>query len=117
MSQPSRGLVSEHLFLALCSHPMLTQGQFARLVQDFYAYVLDRENEVRLNGGYIPEEARGRRAASYAGVAPRSREALACNRRGEAAFVTEGMLRKQGIAPASLSKGDLAQARQPCCGP
>lgn len=54
---------SEHLFLALCSHPMLTQDQFARLVQDFYAYVLDLENEVRLNGGYIPEEARGRRAA------------------------------------------------------
>jgi integrase len=105
-------ICSEHLFVAARSDPMLTDDQLARLVQDFYAHVLDRENQVRLTRGLIPEEVRAQRSAYYATVAARSREALACNRLEEAAIVTEGMLRKQGIAPGTLPRGDLAQARQ-----
>ncbi|KQP73779.1 hypothetical protein ASF41_18075 [Methylobacterium sp. Leaf111] len=41
-------VASERLFGAVRATPMLTDAQLARLVQDFYATVLKRENAIRL---------------------------------------------------------------------
>jgi hypothetical protein len=46
------------LFIESRRHTMLSDDQLAPIVQDFYAYVLDRENRSRLRLGAIPEEAR-----------------------------------------------------------
>ncbi|MCJ2074385.1 hypothetical protein MKK68_01745 [Methylobacterium sp. E-016] len=91
---------------------MLTDTQLARLVQDFYGLILDGEGQGRLTRGAIHSDVRERRIAQYETMVARNRDALACNRLEEAGFVTEHMLRKQGIAAADLSPADLAQARQ-----
>ena len=91
---------------------MLDETQVARLVQDFYTSILDQENRVRLTLPHLPAEAREKRHVYYNDVAAKTRDALACNRLGDAAVVTESMLYKQQIAPSSLDASELAQARQ-----
>lgn len=104
--------MSEILFAAASAPTMLSEEQLARLVQDFYRTVLDRENEARLQAGFITDEIRLKRQAYYAELASRSRDALACNRLDEGAFVTEAMLKKQGLAPGQLGRLELAQAKE-----
>lgn len=58
---------------------MLSDDQLAPIVQDFYAYVLDQENRLRLRLGAIPEEVRLQRAEFFKKVATQSRTDLACN--------------------------------------
>lgn len=41
---------TETLFRTARTHPMLSTNQLARLVQDFYDVVLERENTARLRG-------------------------------------------------------------------
>lgn len=105
-------MASESLFSALRSTPMLTDVQIARLVQDFYGLLLDQENAGRLVRPPITSELRAARAEHYGAVAERTREALACNRLDETRFLTEGMLKKQGIAICTLAPDDLARAEQ-----
>ena len=91
---------------------MLDEAKLARLVQDFYATILDQENRARLGPRALHPEAREKRHAYFSDVAAKTRDSLACNRLGDAAAVTEGMLRKQNIAPSTLDASELAQARQ-----
>nr|WP_305079442.1 site-specific integrase [Methylobacterium sp.] len=91
---------------------MLTDIQVARLVQDFYSTVLERENEVRLRLPPLDDEMAENRGAYYAEVAATARKALAANRLRESMFVTEIMLKKQGIDCASLTVEDWQHARQ-----
>jgi hypothetical protein len=58
---------------------MLSDDQLAPIVQEFYAYVLDRENRLRLRLGAIPGEARLNRAEFFKKVAAKSRTDLARN--------------------------------------
>ena len=106
-------LLSERLFAAArMPDTMLSDDRLIRLAQDFYAYVLEQENRVRLTNGSIAEEVRQKRHAYYLEIAKNSRESLAQNRMDDAAIVTEAMLRKQGLKPAELDKVEIAQARQ-----
>ena len=91
-------LASESLFSALRAMPMLNDAQLARLVQDFYGRILDGESQGRLTHGTIPGHVRELRVTHYEAMAARACEALACNRLEEASFVTDLMLRKQGLA-------------------
>ncbi|GJE61809.1 hypothetical protein MPOCJGCO_3935 [Methylobacterium trifolii] len=105
-------LASESLFTALRADPVLTDAQLARLVQDFYGLILDDEGRGRLTRGAISSDVRARRLVQYETMVARNRDALACNRLEEAGFVTEHMLRKQGIGAADLSPAEMAHARQ-----
>ena len=105
-------VASERIFAAANVRPMLSDTELARLVQDFYATILKRENDVRLASGYMTDEVRARRQTYYAEVATRSQDALACNRLDEAAFITEALLRKHGRKPSELGPGEFAQAKQ-----
>lgn len=67
-------------------------------MQDFYGYVLDRENKLRLRLGRIPEEVRVRRAEHFRGVAQQARADLGANEFGTVAFITEAMARKHKLA-------------------
>lgn len=105
-------LLSERIFETAGRGAMLDKAKLARLVQDFYATILDQENRARLGPRVLHPEAREKRHAYFSDLAARTRDALACNRLGDAAVVTEGMLRKQNIAPSTLDASELAQARQ-----
>ena len=87
---------------------MLDEAKLAKLVQDFYATILDQENRARLGPRALHPEAREKRHAYFSDVAAKTRDSLACNRLGDAAVVTEGMLRKQNIASSTLDASELA---------
>lgn len=103
-------VASEGLFSALRGTPMLTDDQIAHLVQDFYAYILDRENAGRLARGPLPANVREMRITQYATMADKARDALAINRLEEAYFATLMMLKRQGIALDELTPVQAAQA-------
>jgi integrase len=102
---------SEHLFREVRVSIMLSDDQLARLVQDFYATVLDQHNAGRLKGIPMSEEGRKWLAAHYGGVAERSRLALARNELHTATSTTQFMLAKQALK-GNLDPTELAQARQ-----
>ena len=105
-------LASEHLFHQVRVSTMLSEDQLARLVQDFYLTVLERENDARLlTNGPLPEPVREARIGFYTDVADRSRHALACNEFASAWFATEAMLRKNGLA-GRLEAKEIKQAQQ-----
>jgi integrase len=76
---------------------MLTDDQLAAIVQDFYGYVLEEENKLRLRFGRIPEEVRARRAEHFSTVAKQARADLGANEFGSVAFITEAMVRKHKL--------------------
>ncbi|KRE14320.1 hypothetical protein ASE66_13105 [Bosea sp. Root483D1] len=77
---------------------MLSDDQLAAIVQDFYGYVLEQENKLRLRHGRIPEEVRVRRAEHFSTVAKQARADLGANEFGSVAFISEAMLRKHKLA-------------------
>ena len=91
---------------------MLSEAQLARLVQDFYNSVLEKENLGRLSGPVLDDARVEARRTYYADVALRTRKALAANRLDEARMVTEAMLRKQRVPLESLTTQDWNAARQ-----
>lgn len=104
-------IASERLFGSLRTGPMLSEAQLARLVQDFYATIIERENAWRLKGGALTEEVRLARIDHYAGVAATAKGSLARNELNNAWFVTKAMLRKTGITD-KLDNEEENQARQ-----
>jgi integrase len=104
-------LAAESLFEESRHDPMLTDDQLAAIVQDFYGYVLDQENKLRLKLGRIPEAVRARRAEHFRDVAQRARTDLGANEFGTVAFITEAMLRKHNLA-GQLDKADRDQLSQ-----
>jgi integrase len=105
-------VASERLFGIARATPMLTDVQLARLVQDFYATVLERENVMRLRLPPHDDAVSETRGAYYGEIAAKTRRALAGNRLDEARVVTEAMLKKQGVACADLAPDDWRRARQ-----
>jgi integrase len=104
-------IASERLFDSLRIAPMLSEDQLARLVQDFYATLIERENAWRLKGGALTEQARQARIAHYTDVATTAKGSLARNELKHAWFVTEAMLRKGGFGDG-LDAAEKNQARQ-----
>lgn len=105
-------IASERLFGVVRAIPMLTDAQLARLVQDFYATVLERENAMRLRLPPHDDAVSETRGAYYGEIAAKTRRALASNRLDEARVVTEAMLKKQGVACDELAPDDWQRARQ-----
>ena len=105
-------VASERLFTALSTPGMLTPDDLSRLVQDFYATVLEEENRVRLASGVLTPEICERRQAYYDLVARNTRDALRCNRLDEARLVTISLLNKRRVPLETLQPADFAQAKQ-----
>lgn len=102
---------SEELFAIARQDPMLTTDQLAKLVQDFYNSVLDRENEGRLLNGSMPEEMREMRALYWGKVADRARKALGANRLLDGEWVARAAAKAQGLDWNSIPPED----RLRCC--
>lgn len=91
---------------------MLSEEQLSLLVKDFYATVISQENALRLGVSQpINEEARLARAAYYKSLAEQTKLALARNQFGDAAFVSEAILRKHKLA-GTLNLAEVVQVRQ-----
>jgi hypothetical protein len=105
-------LAAESIFEESRRDPMLSDDQLAVIVQDFYGYVLDQENKLRLRLGRIPEEVRAKRAEHFRGVAQQARSDLGANEFGSVAFITEAMLRKHELAGQldETGRNQLSQA-------
>lgn len=105
-------LAAESLFEESRRDPMLSDDQLAAIVQDFYGYVLDQENKLRLRLGRIPEEVRVKRAEHFRGVAQQARADLGANEFGTVAFITEAMERKHKLAGQldETGRNQLSQA-------
>lgn len=105
-------LAAESLFQESRCNPMLSDDQLAAIVQDFYGYVLDQENKLRLKLGRIPEEVRVKRAEHFRGVAQQARADLGANEFGTVAFITEAMARKHKLAGQldETGRNQLSQA-------
>lgn len=105
-------LAAESLFEESRRDPMLSDDQLAAIVQDFYGYVLDQENKLRLRLGRIPDEVRVKRAEHFRGVAQQARSDLGANEFGSVAFITEAMLRKHKLAGQldETTRNQLSQA-------
>lgn len=105
-------LAAESLFDESRRGPMLSDDQLAAIVQDFYGYVLEQENKLRLKLGRIPEEVRARRAEHFRVVAQQARTDLGANEFGSVAFITEAMARKHKLAGQldEIERNQLSQA-------
>ena len=90
-------LASESLFDESRHNPMLSDDELAAIVQDFYGYVLDEENKLRLRFGRIPEEVRARRAEHFRQVAAQARADLGAKEFGSVSFIAQAMMRKHQL--------------------
>ncbi|TXM64826.1 site-specific integrase [Methylobacterium sp. WL12] len=105
-------LASERILTAPVADPMFTPDDLARLVQDFYATILEQENRHRLTGRPMTAEMCERRGAYYDRLARDTRESLRCNRLDDARLVTLSLLSKRKIPLDDLQPADFAQAKQ-----
>jgi integrase len=106
-------LASEGLFTSLRATPMLTDAELSRLVQDFYASVLQGDDAVRLaRAEPLPSNFVAAKRDFYGKVAARAREALGSDGFGEAREIAASLLRRQGIATATFSVAEWNQVRQ-----
>jgi len=103
-------LASEAIFTEARRNFMLKDDQLAAIVQDFYGYVLDQENRLRLRAP-ISEETRANRAAWFKTVAERAKSDLAKNNLDSAWFISIAMLRKLGLE-GSIAQEERAEVRQ-----
>lgn len=93
--------------------PMLTDTELSRLVQDFYASVLQGDDAVRLARAQpLPSHLVAAKRDFYGKVAARAREALAGDGFGEAREIAASLLRRQGIATATFGVAEWNQVRQ-----
>ncbi|MBC9032692.1 site-specific integrase [Sphingomonas sp. JC676] len=105
-------LRSEELFADLRLSPMLSDADLARMVQDFYATVLDRENQLRLLGRLSTnEEGRQARLRHWIDVAEDARSDLACSNFGSADFTAAWAIKKSGLT-GKLNDHEVRQVQQ-----
>jgi integrase len=91
---------------------MLSEGQLAPLVQDFYASVLARENELRLlDTAPLAVEAARSKATHWAQVAEQARADLGANNFGSASFLSAALIKKHGLT-LKLDDIELRQVNQ-----
>ncbi len=91
---------------------MLSDADLAHLVQDFYATVLDRENQLRLLGRLTMDDAqRQARADHWKDVAERTRGDLATNNFMSASMAAASAIKKHGLS-GTLQDHEIAQIQQ-----
>lgn len=105
-------LASEVLFANVRLSPMLSDADLARLVQDFYATVLDRENQLRLLGRLtMGDRQRQARADHWKQVSERTRGDLATSDFKSASMVAALAIKKHGLS-GTLQDHEIAQVQQ-----
>ncbi len=105
-------LASEELFAKVRLFPMLSDADLARLVQDFYTTVLDRENQLRLLGRLrIDDPQRLARADHWKDVSERTRGDLATSNFMSADLVAASAIKKHGLT-GTLKDHEVAQIQQ-----
>lgn len=103
---------SEELFARLRRSPMLSETDLARMVQDFYATVLERENQLRLLGRLsMDEEGRQARLQYWEEVAEQSRRDLATNKFDSADFIAARAIQTSGLV-GKLQDHEVRQIQQ-----
>lgn len=101
---------SEHLFELARKNPMLSDDQLARLVQDFYALVLQKEKSYRAKGQFVSEEQRTARAEYWRMIADKVRKALGANALHDGSWTAIEVAKLQGLKWANLD----AEERHQC---
>lgn len=81
---------------------MLSDDQLARLVQDFYALVLQKEKSYRAKGRFISEEHRAARANYWRIIADNVRKALGANALHDGSWTAIEAAKIQGLKWADL---------------
>lgn len=105
-------LASEALFANVRLSPMLSDADLARLVQDFYATVLERENQLRLLGRLAMDDPQRQARADYwKDVSERTRRDLAGNNFMSADMVAASAIKKHGLT-GKLQDHEIAQIQQ-----
>lgn len=105
-------LHSEELFASLRFAPMLSETDLARMVQEFYATVLDRENQLRLLGRLsMDDEARQARLLYWSEVAEQTRRDLATSNFGSADLVSARAIERSGLT-GTLRDHEVRQVQQ-----
>ena len=105
-------LASDLLFANARLSPMLSDADLARLVQDFYATVLDRENQLRLLGRLAMDDPqRQARADHWKEVSKRTRGDLATNNFMSANMVAASAIKRHGLS-GTLQDHEIAQIQQ-----
>lgn len=105
-------LRSQELFIVARNVQTLTESDLAALVQDFYATVLERENQLRLIGQTsLSEKERLARVAHYSRVLEQTRNDLATNNFASADMIAASMIKKHGWS-AKLTELDVRLVQQ-----
>jgi hypothetical protein len=95
-------LVSEDLFTILRCPALLTDSDLARLMQDFYRSVLERENDARLLGKLrLDGDGTAQRLAYWSQMQEQFRSDLATNNFDSAYFASAGLIQKHGLQDLS----------------
>ena len=103
---------SEHLFELARQNPMLSDDQLARLVQDFYALVLQKEKSYRAKGRFVSEEQRAARAEYWRMIADKVRKALGANALHDGSWTAIEAVRLQGLKWADLDTEERHQCAE-----
>ena len=103
---------SEHLFELARHNPMLSDDQIARLVQDFYALVLQKEKSYRAKGRFVSEEQRAARAEYWRMIADKVRKALGANALHDGSWTAIEAARLQGLRWADLDTEERHQCAE-----
>jgi integrase len=100
---------SEQLFEMARQNPMLSKDQLARLVQDFYNLMLERENVHRTKGIYLSEEQRGHRARGWREMSEEFRKALGANKLKGGDWTAMAAAKIQGLDWTTLGEDEKHQ--------
>lgn len=103
---------SEQLFELARQNPMLSDDQLARLVQDFYALVLQSEKSHRSKGRFISEEHRAARAEHWRRMAGEIRKALGANKLHGGDWTAIEAAKLQGLKWADLDTEERHQCAE-----
>lgn len=103
---------SEQLFELARQNPMLSDDQLARLVQDFYALVLQSEKTHRSKGRFISEEHRAARAEHWRRMAGEIRKALGANKLHGGDWTAIEAAKLQGLQWADLDTEERHQCAE-----
>ncbi len=91
---------------------MLSDDQLARLVQDFYALVLQKEKSYRAKGRFVSEEQRTARAEYWRMIADKVRKALGANALHDGSWTAIEAAKLQGLKWADLDTEERHQCAE-----
>lgn len=91
---------------------MLSDDQLARLVQDFYALVLQKEKSYRAKGRFVSEEQRAARAEYWRTIAENVRKALGANALHDGSWTAVEAAKFQGLKWADLDTEERYQCAE-----